>query len=189
MSLSLARCVEAVARLLDACGPLEPVRLCLSARDAQIEVCGSGMAARVSLERMAAVAGTEPVAARDDGGGSLTADLDQDVVLVAGIAPPANGTMQGRRATSTASAAELLRTLAAWARDLDQDLLPMAELWVDDQGDKYMVRLLTTAGEAVAAAAGKGLTRLRTRRTDSGLDGVGRLPCGRPVRVGVVCLN
>lgn len=39
VSLSLARCVEAVARLLDGCGPLEPVRLCMSEGDVQAEVC------------------------------------------------------------------------------------------------------------------------------------------------------
>ncbi|RLU82600.1 hypothetical protein CTZ27_29935 [Streptomyces griseocarneus] len=195
MSLSLARCVEAVAQLLDACGPMEPVRLVLSARDVQAEVLGSGPAARASLDRLAAISGTGTVTSpvSEALSHSMTADLDDGLVLVAGLAEPVDGAGTTDRTTSTAAAAALLRTLAPWAQGLDLDVLPAAELWVDDQGHAFTVRLLTTAGqdadlEAVVAAAGKGLDRLRTRRTDSGLDGAGRLPCGRMVQVGVVRL-
>ncbi|MFF4531696.1 hypothetical protein ACFY1P_20790 [Streptomyces sp. NPDC001407] len=195
MSHSLARCVEAVARLLDACGPMEPVRLGLSAQDAQAEVRGSGPAARASLDRLAAVSGTGTVASPLGGtlAYSVTADLDDGLVLVAGLAEPVDGSEVTGRTTSTAAASTLLRALTPWVHGLDVDVLQAAELWVDDQGHAFTVRLLTTAGqgtdlEAVFAAAGKGLDRLRTRRTDSGLDGAGHLPCGRMVQIGVVRL-
>ncbi|MFD6967439.1 hypothetical protein [Streptomyces sp. NPDC059949] len=193
MSLSLAGCLEAVARLLDACGPLEPLRLCLSARDVQAEVCASGAAATLSLGRLAGAAGVGPVTSSHGVPEPLTADLSGDLVLVAAAAPPAPDEAADARVTSTRAAAELLRTLASWAGGLDQDLAHTAELWVDDRGHAYTVRLLTTAGqsddlEAAAAAAGQGLARFRTWRTDSGIDGVGRLPCGRTVHVGVVAL-
>ncbi|WP_424892201.1 hypothetical protein [Streptomyces sp. XH2] len=193
MSLSLARCVEAIARLLDACGPMEPVRLGLSARDAQVEVHGSEPAARASLDRLAAMSGGTVASPPGGDLASVTADLDDGLVLVAGLAEPVESAGTSGRTTSTAGAAALLRTLVPWAHGLDQDVLHAAELWVDDQGHAFTVRLLTTAGqgtdlEAVAAAAGKGLGRLRTRRTDSGIDGAGRLPCGRMVQIGVVRL-
>ncbi|MFF9458129.1 hypothetical protein [Streptomyces flaveolus] len=70
MSLSLARCVEAVTRLLDSCGPLEPVRLCMSDRDVQAEVCASGPSASESMARLSAATGGEVAGRavdRDDG--------------------------------------------------------------------------------------------------------------------------
>ncbi|MFI6688072.1 hypothetical protein [Streptomyces sp. NPDC050485] len=193
MSPSLAHCLEAVARLLDVCGPLEPVRLCVGDRDIQAEVCASGPAASVSLVRLAAVAGGE-VAGPPGVDGVLTADLDDGLVLVAAMAPPVRGAGAEVRVTSTSAAAGLLRSLAAWTAGLDHDLLPGAQLWVEDDGRTFTVQLLATAAsgaelEAVAAAAGAGLERLRTRRTDSGLDGRGRLPCGRTVQLGVACLS
>lgn len=195
MSLSLARCVEAVARLLDGCGPLEPVRLCMSGRDVQAEVCASGPAASVSMARLAATTGSEAAGqtdGRDDG--VLTVDLGEELVLVAAVDAPVRSAVPGVRSTSTSAAAELLRTLAPWTAVLDQDLLRGAELWVEDDGRDFTVRLLATAArgddlERVAAAAGAGLEQVRTRRTDSGLDGHGSLPCGRPVHLAVVCLS
>lgn len=191
MSLSLAGCLEAVARLLDACGPLEPLRLCLSTRDVQAEVCASGAAATLSLGRLAGAAGVAPLASSHGVPEPLTADLGGDLVLIAAAAPP--DAAANARVTSTQAAAELLRTLASWAGGLDQALAHTAELWVDDRGHAYTVRLLATAGQsedlqAAAEAAGQGLARFRTWRTDSGIDGVGRLPCGRTVHVGVVSL-
>lgn len=191
MSLSLAGCLEAVARLLDACGPLEPLRLCLSTRDVQAEVCASGAAATLSLGRLAGAAGGDPLASSHGVPDSLTADLGGDLVLVAAAVPP--DAAANARVTSTQAAAELLRTLASWAGGLDQALAHTAELWVDDRRHAYTVRLLATAGQsedlqAAAEAAGQGLARFRTWRTDSGIDGVGRLPCGRTVHVGVVSL-
>ncbi|MFI5987726.1 hypothetical protein ACIBEA_43590 [Streptomyces sp. NPDC051555] len=195
MALSLAVGVEMAARLLDACGPVEPLRLCLSARDVQAEVCAGGATTRASLERLAAAAGTAPLGPGLGGSAaySLTADLAEGLVLVAGIDELAAGNGTRGRSTSTAAAAELLRTLEPWARGLRQEIQPVAELWVEDQGDAFTVRLLATAGEgddpeAIAAAAGQGLDRFRLRRSDSGLDGTGRLPCGLAVRIGVVCL-
>ncbi|MFJ5850855.1 hypothetical protein [Streptomyces sp. NPDC092903] len=191
MSLSLAGCLEAVARLLDACGPLEPLRLCLSTRDVQAEVCASDAAATLSLGRLAGAAGVAPFASSHGVPEPLTADLGGDLVLIAAVAPP--DAAANARVTSTQDAAELLRTLAPWADGLDQTLAHTAELWVDDRGHAYTVRLLATAGQsedlqAAAEAAGQGLARFRTWRTDSGIDGVGRLPCGRTVHVGVVSL-
>lgn len=194
MSLSLARCVEAVARLLDGCGPLEPVRLCMSEGDVQAEVCASGPAASVSMARLAAVTGSEPAGRTDDrDDGVLTADLEDGVVLVAAVDAPVRGAATGLRATSTAAGAGLLRTLAPWTAALDQELLPGAQLWVEDDGPGFTVRLLATAVcgddlESVAAAAGAGLESVRTWRTDSGLDGRGSLPCGQSVHLGVVRL-
>ncbi|MFE3163323.1 hypothetical protein [Streptomyces sp. NPDC059224] len=195
MSLSLARCVEAVARLLDSCGPLEPVRLCMSDRDVQAEVCASGPAASVSMARLSAATGGE-VAGRavDRDDGVITADLEDDVVLVAAVDTPARGTAPRLRSTSTSAAAALLRTLAPWTAALDQELLSGAQLWVDDDGQVFTVRLLATAAgsddvESVAAAAGAGLEQVRTWRTDSGLDGRGSLPCGRTVHIGIVRLS
>jgi hypothetical protein len=195
MSLSLARCVEAVARLLDSCGPLEPVRLCMSDRDVQAEVCASGPAASVSMARLSAATGGE-VAGRavDRDDGVITADLEDEVVLVAAVDTPVHGTAPRLRATSTSAAAALLRTLAPWTATLEQELLPGAQLWVDDDGQVFTVRLLATAAcdddvESVAAAAGAGLEQVRTWRTDSGLDGRGSLPCGRTVHIGIVRLS
>lgn len=195
MSLSLARCVEAVARLLDSCGPLEPVRLCMSDRDVQAEVCASGPAASVSMARLSAATGGELASLgvdRDDG--VITADLEDEVVLVAAVDTPVGGTAPRLRATSTSAAAALLRTLAPWTAALDQELLPGAQLWMDDDGQDFTVRLLATAAcgddeESVAAAAGAGLEQVRTWRTDSGLDGRGSLPCGRTVHLGIVRLS
>ncbi|MEV6581377.1 hypothetical protein AB0M92_24815 [Streptomyces sp. NPDC051582] len=194
MSLSLARCVEAVARLLDACGPLEPVRLCMSEADVQAEVCASGPAASASMARLAAACGEAAgtPARRDEG--VLTVDLEEELVLVAAVDTPLRGAAPGGRLTSTAAAAELLRTLVPWTAVLDQERLPGAQLWVEDDGRGFTVRLLATAAsgddvERVAAAAGAGLERIRTRRTDSGLDGQGCLPCGRTVHLGVVPLS
>jgi len=195
MSLALARCAEAVARLLDGCGLLEPVRLCMSDRDVQAEVCASGPAASVSMARLAAATGREAAGQADGrGDGVLTVDLEGDVVMVAAVDAPARGAVPGVRSTSTPAAAELLRTLASWAAALDQDLLHGAQLWVEDDGRDFTVRLLATATrgddlERVAAAAGAGLQGIRTRRTDSGLDGRGSLPCGRLVHLGVGCVS
>ncbi len=195
MSLSLARCVEAVARLLDGCGPLEPVRLCMSERDVQVEVCARRPAASVSMERLAAATGGEVAGRADDRhDGVITADLEDEVVLVAAVDTPVRGAAPRLRATSTSAAAGLLRTLAPWTAALDQELLPGAQLWVDDDGQDFTVRLLATAAcgddlESVAAAAGAGLEQVRTWRTDSGLDGRGSLPCGQTVHLGVVCLS
>ncbi|WP_406003929.1 hypothetical protein [Streptomyces sp. NBC_00829] len=193
MSLSLARCVEAVARLLDACGPLEPVRLCMSEADVQAEVCASGPAASASMARLAAACGEAAglPAHRD---GVLTVDLEEELVLVAAVDAPVRGAVPGGRLTSAEAAAELLRTLVPWTAALDQERLPGAQLWVEDDGRGFTVRLLATAAssddmEGVAAAAGAGLERIRTRRTDSGLDGQGCLPCGRTVHLGVVPLS
>lgn len=188
MSLSLAGSMETLARLLETCGPLEPLRLSLSARDVQAEVCAS---ATKTLERLAEVTGTDTDTSY--GGVRLTADLDGGLVLVTGISPAHDPGPPGR-ATSTQAAVELLHSLASWAGGLDQELLHSAELWVEDHGHAFTVRLLTTAGQSdtldtVAAAAGRGLARFRTWRTDSGLDGAGRLPCGRSVQIGVVCLD
>ncbi|MCX4624457.1 hypothetical protein [Streptomyces albogriseolus] len=195
MSLSLARCVEAVARLLDSCGPLEPVRLCMSDRDVQAEVCASGPAASASMARLSAATGGE-VAGRavDRDDGVITADLEDEVVLVAAVDTPVRGTAPRLRSTSTSAAAALLRTLAPWTAALDQELLSGAQLWVDDDGQVFTVRLLATAAcgddvESVAAAAGAGLEQVRTWRTDSGLDGRGILPCGRTVHIGIVRLS
>ncbi|WP_420082910.1 hypothetical protein ACN6AT_38295 (plasmid) [Streptomyces sp. JL4002] len=195
MSLSLARCVEAVARLLDSSGPLEPVRLCMSDRDVQAEVCASGPAASASMARLSAATGGE-VAGRavDRDDGVITADLEDEVVLVAAVDTPVRGTAPRLRATSTSAAAALLRTLAPWTAALDQRLLSGAQLWVDDDGQVFTVRLLATAArgddvESVAAAAGAGLEQVRTWRTDSGLDGRGSLPCGRTVHIGIVRLS
>lgn len=194
MSDSLARCVEAVARLLDACGPLEPVRLCMSEADVQAEVCACGPAASASMARLAAACGEAagPPAQRDEG--VLTVDLEQELVLVAGVDTPVRGAVPGGRLTSTAAAAELLRTLVPWTAVLDQERLPGAQLWVEDDGRGFTVRLLAPAAsrddvERVAAAAGAGLERIRTRRTDSWSDGQGCLPCGRTVYLGVVPLS
>ncbi|WDN55907.1 hypothetical protein [Streptomyces clavuligerus] len=194
MSLPLARCVEMVARLLEGCGPLAPVRLCMSGPDVQAEVCAGEPAASLSMARLAAATGGRP--AGPDGGhtdGVLTADLEGGVTLVAAVDPLSPGTTAGPRTTSTAGAAALLRTLAPWAEALDQELLPGPQLWVEDHGREFTVQLLaTTASEdemvRVAAAAGTGLERVRTWRTDSGLDGRGSLPDGLTVHLGVVCL-
>ncbi|WP_435057784.1 hypothetical protein [Streptomyces sp. bgisy060] len=193
MSFTLARCLEAVARLLDACGPLEPVRLCMSDRDVQAEVCAGGPAASQSIARLAAATCTEASGRpgdRDDG--ILTADLGNDVVLVAAVDPPRRRITPGPRATSTSSAAGLLRELVPWTASLDQELLTGAQLWVEDHGTDFTVRLLVAACEdeldRVAAAAGTGLEQVRTWRTDSGLDGQGSLPCGRAVQLGIVRL-
>ncbi|MFD8947595.1 hypothetical protein ACFV0B_01880 [Streptomyces xanthophaeus] len=195
MSLSLARCVEAVARLLDSCGPLEPVRLCMTARDVQAEVCADGPAASQSMARLAAATGSETsgrTGDRDDG--VLTADLEDGLVLVAAVDPPRRRPALGRlRATSTSAATGLLRTLAPWTAALDQELLPDVQLWVEDDGEDFTVRLVASAASEdelnrVAAAAGTGLGRVRTWRTDSGLDGQGSLPCGQAVQLGVVRL-
>ncbi|MFE3559448.1 hypothetical protein ACFXKW_32025 [Streptomyces sp. NPDC059193] len=196
MSFSLARGTETAARLLDSCGAVEPLRLCMSARDVQVEVCAGGSAARASLERLAAAVGTTALVGTAPAGSaaySLTADLAEGIVLVAGIDEPAPGARRKDRSTSTADAAELLRTLEPWVRGLGRQVQPVAQLWVEDQGDAFTVQLLATAGmgedpQAVATAAGRGLDQLRVRRTDSGLDGTGRLPCGRTVRIGVVSL-
>lgn len=148
----------------------------------------------LSLVSCAEAAGADLIASPHAGTASLTADLGTDLVLVAAVAPPAEGADAAPRATSTHAAAELLRTLAHWAGGLDQEIQRSAQLWVEDARRAFTVQLLTTAGqgdtlETVAAAAGQGLARLRSRRTDSGVDGVGHLPCGRPVRVGVVSLS
>ncbi|WP_243767024.1 hypothetical protein [Streptomyces sp. GC420] len=194
MSLSMARCVEAVARLLDDCGPLEPVRLCMSDRDVQAEVCASGPAASVSMARLSAATGSEAAGRTDDrNGGVITADLEAEVVLVAAVDAPVRATVPRLRATSTPAAAGLLRTLAPWTAGLNQELLSGAQLWVEDHGHGFTVRLLATAEcsddlESVAAAASAGLEQVRTWRTDSGLDGRGSLPCGQTVHLGVVCL-
>ncbi|MFI1648263.1 hypothetical protein ACH4XT_15170 [Streptomyces avidinii] len=192
MSLSLARCVEAVARLLDACGPLEPVRLCLSEADVQAEVCASGPAASVSMARLAAVCGEAAGPLDHCANGVLTVDLEEKLVLVAAVDGPVRGAVPGERLTSTEAAAGLLRTLVPWAAVLDQERLPGAQLWVEDDGRRFTVRLLAAAADGadldrVAAAVGAGLERVRTQRTDSGLDGRGILPCGRTVHVAVVC--
>ncbi|MEU7072975.1 hypothetical protein AB0B30_27970 [Streptomyces narbonensis] len=193
MSLSLARCVEAVARLLVACGPLEPVRLCISDGSVQAEVCASGPAASVSMARLSAATGSVTAGRADDRDDDvITADLEDDVVLVAAVDKPVRGAVPGLRATSTGAAAGLLRTLGSWTASLDQELLPEAQLWVEDHGQDFTVRLLATAArdddlESVAAAAGSGLERVRTWRTDSGLDGQGSLPCGRTVYLAIVC--
>ncbi|WP_405533786.1 hypothetical protein OG592_43105 (plasmid) [Streptomyces avidinii] len=194
MSLSLARCVEAVARLLDACGPLEPVRLCMSEADVQAEVCARGPAALVSMARLAAACGGAAGSQLHRDGGVLTVDLEEQLVLVAAVDAPVRGAVPGERVTSTTAAAGLLRNLAPWAAALERERLPGAQLWVEDDGRGFTVRLLVTAAtgddvEAVAAAAGSGLARVRTRRTDSGLDGQGCLPCGRTVHLGVVPLS
>lgn len=197
MSLSLARCVEAVARLLEGCGPLEPVRLCMSARDVQAEVCAGGPAASQSMARLSAATGSEGCGrAGDRDDGVLTADLEDGLVLVAAVDPPRRRTALGRpgpRATSTSAAAGLLRTLAPWTAALDQELLPDVQLWVEDDGEDFTVRLVASAAsedqlDRVAAAVGTGLGRVRTWRTDSGLDGQGSLPCGRTVQLGIVRL-
>ncbi|WP_394426396.1 hypothetical protein [Streptomyces sp. SGAir0957] len=194
MSLSLASTVETVARLLDTCGPMEPLRLSLSARDVQAEVCGTERDASASLVRLAEATGADLYASPYGGTSSLTADLGASLVLVAAVAPPVDGGGTAGRATSTRAAADLLRSLAPWASGLDHVLLPEAELWVEDLGGSFTVRLLTTAGpssdlETVAAAAGDGLDRPRTWCTDSGIDGEGHLPCGRRVQFGVVALS
>ncbi|MER6195998.1 hypothetical protein ABT234_01280 [Streptomyces sp. NPDC001586] len=194
MSLSLARCVEAVARLLDACGPLEPVRLCMSEADVQAEVCASGPAASVSMARLAAACGEAAGPPDLCAVGVLTVDLEEELVLVAAVDGPVRGAVPGERLTSTAEAAGLLRTLAPWAAVLDQERLPGAQLWVEDDGRGFTVRLLATAAsgddvEMVAAAAGAGLERIQIWRSDSGLDGQGCLPCGRTVHLGVVPLS
>ncbi|MEU0222658.1 hypothetical protein ABZ281_50120, partial [Streptomyces sp. NPDC006265] len=123
----------------------------------------------------------------------LTVDLEE-LVLVAAVDTPVRGAMPGGRLTSTAAATELLRTLVPWTAVLDQERLPGAQLWVEDDGRHFTVRLLATAAssddvESVAAAAGAGLEHIRTRRTASGLDGQGCLPCGRTVHLGVVPLS
>ncbi|MGW1159346.1 hypothetical protein ACWD48_14195 [Streptomyces sp. NPDC002519] len=197
MSLSLASSVETVARLLDTCGPMEPLRLSLSARDVQAEVCGTEQDASASLALLAEATGadlyTSPYGPYG-GTSSLTADLGASLVLVAAVAPPVDGGGTAGRATSTRAAADLLRSLAPWVSGLDHELLPEAELWVEDLGGAFAVRLLATVGpsgalETVAAAAGDGLDRPRTWRTDSGIDGEGHLPCGRRVQFGVVALS
>ncbi|MEV7465506.1 hypothetical protein AB0O20_03185 [Streptomyces kronopolitis] len=194
MSLSLASSVETVARLLDTCGPMEPLRLSLSARDVQAEVCGREQDASASLARLAEATGADLYTSPYGGTSSLTADLGASLVLVAAVAPPVDGGGTAVRATSTRAAADLLRSLAPWVSGLDHELLPEAELWVEDLGGSFTVRLLTTVGpsgtlETVAAASGDGLDRPRTWRTDSGIDGEGHLPCGRRVQFGVVALS
>lgn len=121
-------------------------------------------------------------------------DLEEELVLVAAVDAPVRGAVPRTRVTSTSAAAGLLRTLAPWTAVLDQDRLPGAQLWVEDDGRDFTVRLLATAAsggelEMVAAAASAGLERIRTRRTDSGLDGQGCLPCGRTVHLGIVPLS
>lgn len=121
-------------------------------------------------------------------------DLDGDVVMVAAVDASVRGVVPWARSTSTPAAAELLRTLASWAAALDEDLLRGTQLWLEDDGRDFTVRLLVTAArggdlERVAAAASAGLQRIRTRRTESGLDGRGNLPCGRLVHLAVVCLS
>ncbi|MEU8542917.1 hypothetical protein AB0C52_23525 [Streptomyces sp. NPDC048717] len=194
MSLSLAHCVEAVARLLDGCGPLEPVRLCMSDRDVQAEVCASGPASSASMARLAAATSGEVAGRSDDRhDGVITADLEGEVVLVAAVDAPAREAALRLRATSTSAAAGLLRMLARWTAGLDQELLPGAQLWVEDDGQDFTVRLLAAAAcgddlDGVATAAGAGLDQVRTWRTDSGLDGRGSLPSGQTVHLGVVRL-
>ncbi|MFD8727767.1 hypothetical protein [Streptomyces sp. NPDC059611] len=126
--------------------------------------------------------------------GVITADLEEDVVLVAAVDAPMGLGAPGLRTTSTAATAGLLRTLGPWAAALDQVLLPGAQLWVEDHGQGFTVRLLATAAsgddlERVAKAAGAGLEHVRTWHTDSGRDGRGSLPCGRHVHLAVVCLS
>jgi hypothetical protein len=192
MSFSLARCVETVVGLLDACGPLEPVQLVLSARDVQVEMGGAGPAAAESLGRLAAVVGADLVTSPPGGAVaySLTADLAEGLALVAGVSLPATGGA-GARVTSTRHTAELLRSVLPWVCELDEQVLDAPELWVADQGHAHTMRLLLTAAEdddlqQLGTAAGRGLTGLRLWPTNSGLDGAGRLPCGRTVRIGIV---
>ncbi|MEU5137745.1 hypothetical protein [Streptomyces californicus] len=195
MSLSLARCVEAVARLLDDCGSLEPLRLCLSAGDVQAEVCASGPAASLSMALLAAASGAEAADGIEDcHDGVITVDLEEGVVLVAAVDAPMGRGAPGLRTTSTAAAAGLLRTLGPWTDALDQALLPGVQLWVEDHGQDFTIRLLATAAsgedlESVAKAAGTGLEHVRTWHTDSGRDGRGSLPCGRHVHLAIVCLS
>ncbi|RSS84758.1 hypothetical protein EF919_38485 [Streptomyces sp. WAC02707] len=147
------------------------------------------------MARLAAATGSE-AAGQADGrdGGVLTVDLDGDMVMVAAVDTLVRGAVRGVRATSTPAAAELQRKLAPWTAALDQELLPGAQLWVEDHGNDFSVRLLVSAAgegelDRVAAAAGAGLARVRTWRADSGLDGRGSLPCGRTVHLAVVCLS
>ena len=195
MSFSLARCVETVAGLLDACGPLEPVQLVLSARDVRVELGGAGPAAVESLGQLAAVVGADLVASPPNGAvaHSLTADLSEGLVLVAGTSLPVTGVTGGGggRVTSTRHITELLRSVLPWVHGLDEQVLGAPELWVTDQGHGHTVRLLLTAAEdddlhLLGTAAGRGLTGLRLWPADSGLDGAGRLPCGRTARIGIV---
>ncbi|MFD7899028.1 hypothetical protein [Streptomyces sp. NPDC059743] len=191
MSFSLACCVQATARLLDACGPLVPLQLGLSAQDVQVEMGGPGPAARESLDRLAAVTGADLIQSPPDAATmcSLTADLAEGPVLVAGASASPGGCED--RATSTQQTADLLRAALPWLRNLDEQHLGAPELWVNDQGSALTVRLLLAAAEGddldeLGAAVGRGLERLRLWRSDSGVDGTGRLPGGRTVRIAVV---
>ncbi|WP_157877055.1 hypothetical protein [Streptomyces graminilatus] len=195
MSFSLARCVETAAGLLDACGPLEPVQLVLSARDVQLEIGGAGPAAVESLGRLAAVVGADLVTSPPCGAvtHSLTADLADGLVLVAGVCPPLTDVIGGGGVlvTSTRHTAELLRSVLPWVRGLDDQVLGAPELWVVDQGHAHSLRLMLAAAagddlQLLGTAAGQGLTGLRLWPTDSGLDGAGQLPCGRTARIGIV---
>lgn len=91
------------------------------------------------------------------------------MVLGATVAPSTPGPAAGFRATSTTAAAGLPRAPAEWTAELDGEALLWEQLWVEDHGLGFTVRLLAaTAGEEeterVAAAAGRAPRRALLRR-------------------------
>lgn len=194
MSPDLTELLRATAALLDDAGPLEPVRLALAGRDVQLTFAEFTTMAdqRASVDRLAAATGAGPVLSAlgaDAYTYTLTADLPDGMMLIAGTHPTL-GRHQPVRTTSTAATTALLRSLLPWAQTLAGLPVDVAGLEISDDARRLAVQLLVdSAGDPAAAmsAAATGVTALRTSPGDPfGIDGRGRLPSGHPVLISVM---
>lgn len=194
MRFDLTDLLHATAEVLEAAGPLEPLRLALAGRDVQVSFAEFTTMAdqRSSIDRLAAATGADPVLSELGANAytyTLTADLPGGMVLVAGTHPTLNRS-RPERSTSTAATAALLRTLLPWAQTLSSLPVSVSGLEVTDTAHRLAVQLLVDGADdpkAAMVAASTGVTALQTApAVPFGIDGRGRLPSGQPVLISVM---
>ncbi|MEU0110644.1 hypothetical protein ABZ313_35510 [Streptomyces sp. NPDC006251] len=189
-----AALLESAANLLDGAGPLEPLHVAVGGPDIRMTFASGVPLAdqRASVDRLAAVAGATPTHSNLGAAAAtytFSVELPGSLFLLVGTHPTISRP-RPRRSTSTGATAALLRTLAPWARALSISGVYVAELTVQDDGERLGVQLIVESdgdpGETLRLAAA-GTTGLRRFRHDeAGLDARGRLPTGEPVMVSVV---
>lgn len=192
--MGLPDLLHVAADVLDRAGSLEPVHLALADRTVQITFGDAVTMAdqRASVDRLAAATSAVPVLSGLGAASytyTLTSDLPGDVVLLAATHPTMNRTA-GRRTTSTAAHAAMLRSLAPWTGTLADTLVDVTGLQVHDHERRFSVQLTVDGADdpdAACTTACAGITALRTQpAVPYGIDARGRLPGGQPVMISVL---
>ena len=195
MGYELSLLLNGAAALLDRAGALEPVELALDDGAVQVTFAESVTMAdqRSSIDRLAAATGCSPVLSELGADAyiyTLTADLPDGTVVVAGTHPSLNR-VRPSRVTSTAATTALLRSLVPWGQALSDAPVAVSGLEIRDDGQRLEVRLLVDGADdpaaALSATVSTGVTAVRTRPGEPfGLDGRGWLPSGHQVLISIL---